>query len=456
MQISRRGALAALLGSACAWTQERDRPPNFVIILADDLGYGDLGCYGNPVIRTPNLDRMAAQGAKLTEFYAAPTCTPARASLLTGRYPIRSGMTRVLHPGENFGIPDSEINLAEALKERRYTTACIGKWHLGDRPQYRPNRQGFDYYYGLLYSNDMTLRPPNLQRLKLFRNNEPIESPVKQNTLTKRYTEQAIAFIEQNRATPFFVYLPHSMPHFPQHASEAFRGKSRRGIYGDAVEEIDWSTGEILHALQRNGLDRDTLVIFTSDNGPALGKGLHGGSAGPLRGGKHSTWEGGVRVPFLARWPGRIPAGLVRGGITSLMDLYVTSIELAGGELPTDRPIDGQDILPLLMGKGSSPHSEFFYYRGSEIFAVRSGDWKLHFLKIATSLRGLREKRKCEPPELYNLAEDPAERLDMAGRHPELVTRLTALASEFRQSVTPGKPPPKYRPILRKLKPGIL
>jgi arylsulfatase A len=418
--------------------------PNFVLILADDIGYGDLGIYGNPVIRTPNLDRMASEGIKLTEFYATPTCTPSRAALLTGSYPIRSGLTRVLHPGEHFGIPASEVTLGQALKEQGYATACIGKWHLGDRPQYRPLNRGFDYYYGLLYSNDMTLMPPNLRRLKLFRNDEPIESPVDQNTLTKRYTEQAVSFIEQNMTKPFFVYLPHTMPHYPQHASEAFRGKSARGIYGDAVEEIDWSTGEILRVLKKNGLDENTLVIFTSDNGPALGKGRHGGSPGPLRGGKHSTWEGGVRVPFIARWPGHIPEGTVRPGISSLMDLYVTLIRLAGGQPPADRPIDGDDITAFLEGKGPSPHTEYFYYKGREIYAVRSGDWKLNFFKINSGLLPVKRPKKCDPPELYNLAEDPSERFNVTDKHPDIVTRLTRLTERFREDVKPGTRPPKY------------
>jgi arylsulfatase A-like enzyme len=433
-------ALAAQTGSG--QTPER---PNFILILADDLGYGDAGRYKDPRIATPNLDRMAKEGVELASFYAAPTCTPARAALMTGRYPIRSGVVRVIHPGERFGIPESEVTLGEALKDQGYATALVGKWHLGGRRRYRPNRNGFDYFHGLLYSNDMTIMPPNMRRLRLYRNEEPIESPVKQRTLTKRYTEESLRFIEQNKGRPFLLYLAHTMPHFPPNASDEFRGKSGRGLYGDAVEEIDWSAGEILDSLERLGLDRKTLVIFTSDNGPALGKPKLGGSAGPLRGGKHTTWEGGVRAPFLARWPGRIPPGREAGGIASLMDLYTTLVELGGGAVPSDRLVDGRNISAMLEGSGASPHASHFFYEGKRIFAVRSGDWKLHLMKIDTGPKGPGKPRICDPPELYDLAEDLGEARDVAAGHPAVVKRLAALVQEFQESVEAGKLPPKRR-----------
>ncbi|MGH9632811.1 MAG: sulfatase family protein, partial [Bryobacteraceae bacterium] len=309
--------------------ERRERPPNFVILLCDDLGYGDLGCYGNKSIRTPNIDRMASEGTRLTEFYAAPTCTPSRASLLTGRYPLRSGLTRVLGPREHFGIPDSEITLAEALKQRGYRTACIGKWHLGDRPPYRPNRHGFEHFYGLLYSNDMMLPIVEWPPIKLFNDRTVIESPVEQSSLTQRFTGEAIRFIDANKDNPFFLYLPYTMPHLPWSASANFVGKSAHGLYGDMVEEIDWSAGEVLKALARNGVDKDTVVVFLSDNGPELITPAPGGSAGPFRGGKGSTWEGGVRVPCIIRWPGTVPNGVERDGICSTMDLFATFTQIA-------------------------------------------------------------------------------------------------------------------------------
>jgi arylsulfatase A-like enzyme len=416
-----------------------DRPPNFILILADDLGYGDLGVYGHPLIRTPNLDRMASQGVRLTNFYAAaPTCTPSRAALLTGRYPIRSGLIRVLHPREKFGLPASEVTLAEALKERGYATACIGKWHLGDLAPYRPNLHGFDYFYGLLYSNDMTMMPPNLSRLSLYRNEGRVESPVVQETLTQRYTEQALAFIRENKHRPFFLYLPHTMPHVPLHASKQFRGKSGAGLYGDVVEEIDWSVGEVLKAVKNAGLEEQTLVVFTSDNGPALHKGPHGGSPGPLRGGKQTTWEGGVRVPCIARWPGRLPVGVVRHAMATAMDVFPTLVELAGGSVPADRPMDGQSLLAMLEGKEASPQASFYYFGGTDVFAVRFGVWKLHLMKRVLNNKGVSEPRRCQPPELYNLSEDPSECHDVAAEHPAIVAQLAREAREFLAGIEPG------------------
>lgn len=424
--------------------QPRQNPPSIVIILTDDLGYGDLGVYGNQQISTPRIDRMAAEGVRLTEFYsAAPTCTPARAALLTGRYPRRSGMTRVIVAKEKWGLPASEITLGEALQQQGYVTACVGKWHLGGRRPYRPSKHGFDSFFGVLYSNDMSLLPfVKWPRLELWRDDKVVESPAQVETLTRRYTEEAASFIQQNRERPFFLYLSHTMPHTPVKPSPEFRGKSQHGPYGDVVEEIDWSTGEVLDALRESGVEDNTLVIFTSDNGPWVAgsnkKKIKGGSAGSLRGAKNTTWEGGMRVPFLARWPGRLPAGLVRDGIATLMDLFTTAVELAGGETPRDRVIDGRNILPLLDGSGGSPHDALYYYFRGEAFAVRHGEWKLHFHKRELRSNGRpRRPQACSPPELYNLSSDPGERNNIAGEHPEIVQRLSRMAREFDGGIEP-------------------
>jgi arylsulfatase A-like enzyme len=447
---------SAAKGMFGGMSENRDpkRPPNFVIFLADDLGYGDLGCYGNKSFATPRLDRMATEGARLTDFYAMPTCTPARASLLTGRYPVRSGLVRVLIPREHFGVPKTEILLGDVLKHAGYHTACIGKWHLGDLPQFRPNLHGFDYYYGLLYSNDMTVAF-GLPALRLYRNGEVIESPVKQSTLTQRYTNEAVRFIRENRERPFLLYLPYTMPHMPLSASEAFQGKSKYGVYGDAVEEIDWSVGQVLDCLKENRLDQNTLAFFTSDNGPALVP--QGGSAGGLRGGKSTSWEGGVRVPCIARWPGQVPAGVERRGISSLMDLFATCVDLSGAQLPDDRPIDGQSLAPFLRDNSVLPHSDYFYYFGIHLCAVRSGAWKLHLMK-----REYGKHRKpgplhtCDPLELYDLENDVGERNNVALKNPAIVETLRGIAREFQDAVRVGKLPKSHwrslTPRIRKTK----
>jgi arylsulfatase A len=449
--ITRRDFVSAALGWCAAEAGSSaatagNRAPNFVLFLADDLGYGDLGCYGGE-IHTPNLDQAAREGAGLEEFYACPTCTPARAALLTGRYPLRSGMVRVLAPREHFGISDSEITLGQALQRQGYATACIGKWHLGDLPRYRPNRHGFDYFYGLLYSNDMTLPAVRLPRIKLYRDEHVIESPARQSTLTQRYTQEAIDFIQRSKSRPFFLYLPYSMPHVPLAASPAFRGKSRYGPYGDAVEEIDWSAGQILKTLKDAGLDDNTVLLFTSDNGPAIRTPAveRAGSAGPLRGGKATTWEGGVRVPCIVRHPGRVPAGSVLKGITSVMDVWPTFGELAGGSMPSDRVIDGGSILGFLEGRSRSPHDRFYYYSGRRMFATRSGDWKLHFIQRDRRASGRFSKAAyCHPPQLYDLGRDPGERHDVAGDHRDVVVELSQYAIDFEAAMVPGKTPPPF------------
>ena len=344
-----------------------DHSPNLVVIFADDLGYGDLGVYGHPTIHTPNLDRMAAEGMKFTQFYsAASVCTPSRAALLTGRLPVRSGMAsdnrRVLFPDSKLGLPAEEITIAEALKERGYATAAVGKWHLGHLPPYLPTRNGFDYYYGIPYSNDMdrvvggewreVFWEPRVEywNVPLMRNEEIIERPADQHTITRRYTEEAVQFIRAHKDEPFFVYLAHSLPHVPLFRDQAFADVSRRGLYGDVIEEIDWSVGQVLDALREEGLAETTLVFFTSDNGPWLIFDTHGGSAGLLHGGKGMTWEGGMREPGLAWWPGTIAPASVNHAVTSTMDLFPTALALVDAPLPEDRVIDGRNLLPLLTG----------------------------------------------------------------------------------------------------------
>ena len=406
-----------------------ERPPNIVVLFADDLGYGDLGCFGNPTIRTPGLDRMAAEGMKLTQFYsAAPVCTPSRAALMTGRLPIRSGMChdrrRVLFPNSDGGIPDREITIAEALKTAGYATACIGKWHLGHLPQYLPTNNGFDYYFGIPYSNDMHVVRRGDPPLPLMRNTEIIEQPAFQPTLTQRYTAEAVKFIEQHKSAPFFVYLPYTFPHVPLFASDKFLGKSSRGLYGDVVEEIDWSVGKILQSLRDLELAENTLVIFTSDNGPWLIKKLEGGTAGLLREGKGSTWEGGMREPTVAWWPRKIKAGAVAQGLGSTMDIYTTSLKLAGVEIPQDRVIDGVDLRPVLFGNGPSLRKTVFYYRGTRLMAVRKGPWKAHLITQPAYGRG--KAISHDPPVLYHLDHDPSERFDVSKEHPDVIADIMA------------------------------
>jgi arylsulfatase A-like enzyme len=432
--------------------------PNIVIILADDLGWGDLGCYGHPSIRTPNLDRMAAEGMRFTDFYsAAEVCTPSRAALLTGRYPIRSGMChdqfRVLRRDSSGGLPDSEITLAQAVKAGGYATACLGKWHLGNYmnvPAHHPRRHGFDYYFGLPHSNDMNPTPAAprgaTSRLDqqaewwaapLFRNEELIERPAGQTTLTRRYTEEAVQFIRGHKDGPFFLYLAHTFPHVPLFASDKFGGRSRRGLYGDVVEEIDWSVGQVLDTLRREGLDKNTFVFFTSDNGPWLIMGEAGGSAGPLRDGKGSTWEGGMREPGIAWWPGRIRAGVVTHELACTMDLFGTAVKLAATEVPKDRVIDGLDLTPLLFGTGPSPRDVFFYYRGTQLYAARKGSLKAHF--ITQPGYGAERPVKHDPPLLFDLAHDPSERFNVAGAHPDALADIAKEVQRHRATVIPVK-----------------
>jgi len=425
-----------------------DRPPNFVIIYCDDLGYGDIGPFGSKKHRTPNLDRMAAEGRRFTDFYVTSgVCSPSRSSLMTGCYPKRVGLHQnetgrwVLFPGNHRGLNPAEITIAEVLKTRGYATAIVGKWHLGDQPEFLPTRQGFDSYFGIPFSNDMGFYPytrANYPPLPLMRDEKVIETEPDQSQLTPRYTAEAIEFITANKDRPFFLYLPHTFPHVPLFASERFKGKSANGPFGDAVEEIDWSTGEILGTIRKLGLDKRTLVIFTSDNGANL---RWGGSNGPLRGGKGSVWEGGMREPCIMWWPGKIPAGTTCRQLTSTLDLMPTLAKLAGTTAPTDRIIDGKDIRPLLFGEAGakSPHEAFYYYHLGDLRAVRSGKWKLHLSRRES--RG--GQTRVVPPQLYDLEADIGEQNNLAEEHPDVVERLSALAEACREDLGDGKRPGK-------------
>lgn len=430
-----------------------ERPPNLVVIFCDDLGYGDLGCYGSPTIRTPHLDRMAAEGLRFTDFYAAaPVCTPSRAALLTGRYAIRSGMNNVLFPDSKGGLPQSEVTIAKALKGVGYTTAHVGKWHLGILPGQMPNDHGFDSSLTVPYSNDMDTTesgkgkaaaaepPADGWNIPLVRDGVELERPVDQTTLTKRYTEEAQRVIRAAKDKPFFLYFAHSFPHVPMFASPAFKGKSRRGIYGDAVEEIDWSVGQVLATLREAGVGENTLVVFTSDNGPWLTQGLQGGSAGLLKDGKGCTWEGGMRVPAIAWWPARIKNG-VTNEVASTLDLLPTLLTLAKAPLPSDRVLDGVDLSPLLFASQALPERPFFYYRGNRVAAVRIGEFKAHFF-TQTGYGGAKPVDH-NPPVLHHLGSDPSEQVDIAAKHPEIVERLIKARDEHKAAMVPSTPQPR-------------
>lgn len=424
-------------------------PPNIVVIFCDDLGYADLGCYGAKGYQTPHLDQMAKEGVRCTDFQvAAAVCSASRAALLTGCYPQRVGILGALGPTAKHGIADSEKLLPELLKEQGYATAIFGKWHLGHHPQFLPQRNGFDRYFGLPYSNDMWPKHPtakNFPPLPLIDGEKTIEHDPDQSQLTTWYTERAVKFIENNQQKPFFLYVPHSMPHVPLFVSEKFRGKSEQGLFGDVISEIDWSVGQILATLKRLNLDDNTLVMFTSDNGPWLSYGNHAGSAGVFREGKGTTWEGGHRVPFIARWPGKIPAGKTNAELCATIDVLPTCVKLAGGSVPNDRIIDGIDIWPLLtQPDAKSPHDVYYYYWDNGLDAIRSGEWKLHFPHAYRSLQGPPGKdgmpngyvqAKTTEIELYNLKSDPSEKTNVAAANPEVVAKLQKLAEVARDDL---------------------
>ncbi|MEO6739982.1 MAG: sulfatase [Chthoniobacteraceae bacterium] len=472
-----------LLTAGIALCADAAKKPNFVIILADDLGYGDLGCYGHPSIRTPNLDRMAAEGVRFTDFYvAAEVCTPSRAALLTGRYPIRSGMAhnqfRVLRRESMGYLPDDEITIASLLKKQGYATGAVGKWHLGNwmnNPAGHPMKHGFDFYFGLPHSNDMNRMPgspkgednstdpdPKWWQPPLFEGEKLIEQPTDQTQLTRRYAEQSVKFIKGHKSEPFFLYFASTFPHTPLFASEKFKNKTPRGRYGDVVEELDWAVGQILDTLRAEGLDKNTMVFFTSDNGPWLIRGLSGGSAGLLRDGKGSTWEGGMREPGIAWWPGKIPAGKVCHEMATTMDLLPTIAKFAGTEAPKDRDMDGVDIAPLLTNPNAAridmestvsiggntipmkgkltigPQREVFcYYRGTELFAARLGRWKAHF--ITQAAYGAPKPEAHETPLLFNLEADPGESYECGADHPDVIAKIKAAVEKHKASLKPVK-----------------
>ena len=453
--------LALLAGAACAADK-----PNFIIINIDDMGYADIAPFGSKLNRTPNLDRMAAEGRKLTSFYAAPVCSPSRAALMTGCYPKRVlPIPGVLFPGSAVGLNPAEHTVAQLLKAAGYATACIGKWHLGDQPEFLPPRRGFDYYLGTPYSNDMGpgedgsksslgdplpvrkvpkgnvggqpasetgITGPSQPPLPLVEN-ETVIARVRQEEQqlsVKRYTEAAVKFIKANRDKPFFVYLPHNAVHFPLYPGKAFQKKSANGNYGDWVEEVDWSVGQVLDTVRELKLSEKTVVLFTSDNG-----GTPRAVNAPLRGHKGSTWEGGMRVPTIAWCPGSIPAGTATDAIAGMFDILPTFVKRAGGSVPTDHKIDGGDIWPLLAGEpgAKSPHEVFYFFHGLNLQAVRSGPWKLHLAKAA----------------LYNLTDDIGEANDVSAAHPDVVKSLRALAASMKDDLGVEGIGPGTRPLGR-------
>ncbi|MBL8221093.1 MAG: sulfatase [Bryobacterales bacterium] len=428
--LNRRRFLSAAGGASLAFAQQGAKPPNIIVLFADDMGYGDMACYGHPTLRTPNFDRMAQEGMRMTSFYAAaPVCTPSRVGLLTGRYPVRAGQPNNLGPDSVGGLRLSEILLPQLMKQRGYKTMMIGKWHLGHNPEaHLPTSRGFDGYLGLLYSNDMI--PPWVKTTKplhLYRNTEPIELMEDQSTLTERYTDEAVKFIRESARQPFFLYLPYAMPHLPISAAK-FKGKSRAGLYGDVIETIDWSVGQILEAVKQAGVDSNTLIVFTTDNGPwhnlpdrMLAKGVepwHTGSKGLLRGAKGTTWEGGQRVPCLVRWPGVIPPRQVSMDMASTLDLLPTLVKAAGGKVPDDRTYDGADLMAHWQGKAPSPRKEFFYFLGRQLQGLREGAWKCSL-------------RPGASPELFDLDVDPAELYNRYEQNKELGDRMLAKMTAF-------------------------
>jgi arylsulfatase A-like enzyme len=439
--------LVALVPAPRAVAFQPPRLPNIVFIFSDDQGYGDLGCYGARGFRTPNLDRMAAEGVRFTDFYVAQAvCSASRTALLTGCYPNRLGILGALGPQSKNGISDQEMTIAQVLKQRGYATAIYGKWHLGYQPRFLPTRHGFDEYFGLPYSNDMIPRPSNRNYppLPLIEGEKTIVTSPDINQLTTQYTQHAVSFIERNKDRPFFLYVPHTMPHVPLGVSDRFRGKSEQGLYGDVMMEIDWSVGEILAALKKHGLDEQTLVCFSCDNGPWLSYGNHAGSSGGLREGKGTSFEGGVRNPFIARWPGKIAAGRVCREPAMTIDILPTLAKLTGAPLPP-LPIDGLDIGSLLWGEpnAKSPHEAFYFYWNRELQALRSGDWKMHFPHSYRSLTkppGNDGKEAGYTQEkiglcLYNLRDDPDEKRDVAAEHPDVIKRLSVLAEKAREDL---------------------
>ena len=449
-----RGATAAaslplinIIG--CSIFQSDYKPPNIILIYTDDQGYADVGAYGAKGFETKNIDNLAKTGIQFTNYYsAAPTCTPSRAALLTGCYPVRVGLPFVIGPEgpdwtkgkENIGLNPEEMTIAKLLKQKNYSTCCIGKWHLGDKKEFLPRRHGFEYYFGLPYSNDMNkITDSRYPDLPLIENDDIIELNPDQSLLTKRYTEKTLWYIENNKDNPFFIYLAHNMPHVPLFASEKFKGKTERGLYGDVMEEVDWSVGEIVNKLKEQDLYENTIIIYTSDNGPWLVYGNHSGSAGNLREGKFSTFEGGQREPCIISWPGRIPEGIVSDKAFSSIDFLPTIAAITGTQLPVNK-IDGENALSLWenMSGAENPHEALYFYAESELQAVRWKNWKLHFPhKYQTvkdpgkdGAKGTEISKEIDVS-LFDLLKDPEEKNNLAGSHSDIVEIITNMAKAF-------------------------
>jgi arylsulfatase A-like enzyme len=437
---------------------QKNQNLNFIIVFVDDMGYGDLGVFGNPTISTPNLDKMAYEGQKWTQFYsAAPVCTPSRAALLTGRLPVRSGMTssknKVLFPNSLNGLPSSEFTIAEKLKENKYKTAIVGKWHLGHKKKYLPLNHGFDYYYGIPYSNDMDKINNNnywseyerneldskSYNVPLIENFDIIERPVDQTTITDRYTKKTIELINKYKDDRFFIYLSHNLPHIPLYASKKFFGKSKRGLYGDVIEEIDHGVGLIIEELKKLNLEKNTLVVFTSDNGPWLVYKNHSGSAGLLRNGKGTTWEGGVRVPAIF-WGSNIKSGVIND-IGSTLDIYSTFLSVSGIEQQKNMLVDGLDLSKTLFESKESPRKDMFFYNGDELYAARLGNFKLH-LKTKDWFK---EPQTHHPPLLFNLNNDPSEKFNIAKENPKKIQEILILIDYHNSKLVKGKDQLKNR-----------
>ena len=428
---------------------QKTKPTNVVVIVMDDMGYGDLSSFGHPTINTPNIDKLANNGQKWTNFYAASSvCSPSRGALLTGRYPIRIGLAgnkeRVFFPESKGGLPTEEITIAEMLKKIGYKTGIIGKWHLGHLPKFLPTNQGFDYYYGIPYSNDMDainwsverlLGPSNIKfwNVPLMENDSIIERPANQYTITKRYTEKAVEFIKKNKNEPFFLYLPHTMVHTPLFASEKFSKKSLRGLFGDVMSEVDWSVGRVIATLKELKLEKNTLVILTSDNGPWLMMREHGGSPGLLTNGKGTTWEGGMRVPGIFYMPGTIQPGTIQN-LGATLDILPTIASFTNAKLPDDRILDGFDLSSVLKEKSSSKREHFFYYRKKELFAVRKGDYKAHFI-IQNCYTDNDEKIILKKPLLFNVNIDPSEQYDHSDQHPKVLNKINTLVDNHKKTI---------------------
>ena len=442
-----------MFGLFCTSPVFARRPPNIVVIFIDDMGYADIGPFGVKGIATPHLDRMAKEGRRFTDFYVTQAvCSASRAGLLTGCYNVRVGILGALGPGARHGINSKELTLAEVCKQRGYATACYGKWHLGHQKKFLPMQHGFDDYFGLPYSNDMwPLHPTAGKRfpdLPLIDKNRVINPKVDgkvQSQLTTWYTERAVKFIDKNAKKPFFLYVPHSMVHVPLYVSDKFKGKSKRGLFGDVVMEVDWSVGQILARLRKHKIEKDTMVIFTTDNGPWLSYGDHAGSAEPLREGKGTMFDGGCRVPTVMWWPGRIPAGTVCKTPAMTIDILPTVAKLIGGKLPKHK-IDGKNIMPLIEGKpgAKSPQQAYYFYYGRQLQAVRAGRWKLHFPHGYRTLSGRRGGTAGRPVRydpariglaLFDLDNDIGEKKDVKADHPDVLARLKQLADGMRRDL---------------------